>query len=72
MAAITYGVSAPVAEAPAKRKSIWLRIFDAIVEARMRQVQREMAAYRHLMPLELELAGDKITGKNESSLPFVR
>jgi hypothetical protein len=47
MAAATAKAAAPAQ--PAK-KGFWARLFDAFVEARMRQVEREILAYRHLVP----------------------
>jgi hypothetical protein len=51
----------------------WLRrLFVALMEARMRQAEREIARYRHLLPQELEIAGDRLTARNEDELPFGR
>ncbi len=78
MAAITYGAHAPVEQAVKretalkKSKGFWTRFFEAIVEARMKQAEREIALHRHLLPDEFEIAGYKITPKSEDSLPFVR
>ena len=77
MAAITYGTHGATAEkkistTSAKKPGFWSRIWDAMVEARMRQAEREIRQYRHLLPAEFELAGNKIGSKNEDSLPFVR
>lgn len=77
MAAITYGAHAPV-ESAAKRESgvkskgFWTRLYDGIVAARMRQAEREIALHRHLLPAEFEIAGHKVSFKNEDSLPFTR
>ncbi len=73
MAAITYGAHAGV-ERTAKRenKSFLRRFFDAVVEARMKQAEREISLHRHLLPNEFEIAGHKVNFKNEDSLPFVR
>jgi hypothetical protein len=51
----------------------WLRrFFVALMEARMRQAEREIARYRHLLPQELEISGDGLTARNEDELPFGR
>lgn len=68
MAAITYGAGAPAATAkaaakPAATKSFFARMWDAMIEARMRQAMREVALHRHLLPAELEQAGRKLTDK---------
>lgn len=76
MAAITYGAHGATAEkkvsASSAKPGFWSRFWDRIVEARMRQAEREIRMYRHLLPAEFELAGDKIGYKNEDQLPFVR
>ena len=75
MTAITYGAHAP---APATKTEIgaargfWARAWEAFVEARMRSAMREIRMHRHLLPADLEIAGNKITYKNEDQLPFVR
>jgi len=75
MTAITYGaqgrVEAPAKAAP-KGKSLLRRLYDAMIEARMHQAERELSMYRHLLPGEFEIAGYKVNPKNEDSLPFVR
>lgn len=46
--------TAPTAEATPAKRGFFARALDAIVEARMRQVEREMERYRHLIP-QIEL-----------------
>ncbi len=77
MAAITYGSHGATAEkkisaTAAKKPGLLSRFWGAVVEARMRQAEREIRMYRHLLPAEFELAGNKIGYKNEDQLPFVR
>ena len=77
MAAITYGSHGATAEKKmskisANKPGLWSRFWDAIVEARMRQAMREIRLHSHLLPAEYELAGNKISYKNEDQLPFVR
>lgn len=79
MTAITYGattatVSKPVAAtaAPAEAKGFWTRIYDAFVEAQMRRAMREIKMYQHLLPADLEVAGNKISYRTEDQLPFGR
>lgn len=56
MVALTYSEArtaaktAPVAEVAAPRKSFFRRFLDAMIEARMIQAQRELAAFRHVVP----------------------
>ncbi len=79
MTTITYGAAtatrtapaAPTAPAP-KRKSFLARFFEAFTEAQMRRAEREIRMHRHLLPADFELAANKLTRKNEDSLPFVR
>jgi len=49
MTHITYDAAAPAVHVP-ERKSLFARIFDALVEARMQQAHREIARHIHLVP----------------------
>lgn len=40
----------PTAEARPGKRGFFARALDAIIAARMRQVEREMERYRHLIP----------------------
>ncbi len=66
MTAVTYFPKlAPAAAATAKTgKSFWARVWDRIVEARMRQVEREIRMHLSYVPEELL--------KNYRDLPFQR
>ena len=66
MAALTYSPTyAPAAAAAAKTgKSFWARVWDRIVEARMRQVEREIRMHLSYVPEELL--------KNYRDLPFIK
>jgi len=79
MTAITYGAtgaaistSAAAVAAPANRKGFWARVYDAFVQAQMRRAIREIKLHQHLLPADLEIAGNKITYRSEDQLPFVR
>lgn len=77
MAAVTYGAHSAVETAKPRAektngKSVLMRFFEAIAEARLRQAQREIALHRHLLPVDFEIAGHKINERSEDSLPFVR
>lgn len=52
MTAVPYSSKfAPAAAAPAKTgKSFWTRVWDRIVEARMRQVEREIRMHMSYLP----------------------
>ncbi|MBY0531954.1 MAG: hypothetical protein K2P86_08285 [Xanthobacteraceae bacterium] len=64
MTAVTYSPKfAPAAATTAKAgKSFWARVWDRIVEARMRQVEREIRMHLSYVPDELL--------KNYRDLPF--
>ena len=64
--------AAPSRTAAHRRKGLVTRFFDAIQASRMRQAQREVARYRHLMPEEFERAAARLDARSERSLPFVR
>jgi len=74
MAAITYGAHAPAAtvEKTASGRGLLARFWDALIEAQMKRAMRELRMHRHLLPADLEIAGNKISYKNEDQLPFVR
>jgi hypothetical protein len=71
MTAATYAGAAPHA-AGAKRKGLFTRFIAAVQVSRMRQAQREVARYRHLMPEEFERAAARLDARSEQFLPFVR
>jgi hypothetical protein len=66
MAALTYSTTyAPTAAAAAKTgKSFWARVWDRIVEARMRQVEREIRMHLSYLPAE--------TLEHYRDLPFMK
>lgn len=78
MTTITYGAATATRTAPAipatapKRKNFLARFYAALLRSQMRRVEREIRLHRHLLPADYELAGNKLTRKNEDSLPFVR
>ena len=53
----------PAASGPA-RTGLFARLFNAVMEARMRQAMREIAMREHLVPEDLR--------KDLGALPFVR
>jgi hypothetical protein len=73
MVAITYGVARAAVSAAksgetAQRKGFFARLIDAVVEARTRQAEREIALYRyHARAWEREILAAK-----DSELPFGR
>ena len=71
MAAITYGAATP-SRSSAARKGWFRRFIVALQESRMRQAEREIARYRHLVPDELERAALRLDRRSEDGLPFLR
>ncbi len=62
----------PSAIARRSRRQGWLARFLAAVQAsRMRTARAELARHRHLLPAELELAGNRLDARSEHLLPFV-
>jgi hypothetical protein len=75
MSTATLRISTPLPQARTapKKKGLFARALDAMIEARMRQAMREIAYHRHLLPENLlEDAGRKATVRDDSTLPFTR
>ena len=72
MTAIAAGsaVTSIPATARAAQPGLMTRLWAAFVEARMRQADREIALHRHLLPGQLQLAGERLAN-SEKDLPFV-
>jgi hypothetical protein len=65
MTAVTYSPKfAPAAATAKPAASFWTRVWDRIVEARMRQVEREIRMHLSYLPTE--------TLKQYKNLPFQR
>jgi hypothetical protein len=54
------------------RKSWFARFYAALQESRMRTAREVIAQHRHLLPTDLELAGDKLNARNEDLLSVKR
>jgi hypothetical protein len=55
------------------KKGLFARMFDAMVEARMRQAVREIAHHRHLLPEDLlKKYGYEATLENDGAYPLTR
>jgi hypothetical protein len=52
------------------RRSRLARFFALVQESRLRSARAEIARYRHLLPVELELAGNRLDARSEHQLPF--
>jgi hypothetical protein len=54
------------------RRSWLTRVIAAVEDSRMRSARARLAHHRHLLPRELERAGDRVDARNEDHLPFIR
>ena len=79
MNALTYemrSAAAAVASATPRNtatKTIWARLWDALIEARMRQAEREIRMHLHLIPADvLRESGFFANYRNADKLPFVK
>jgi hypothetical protein len=78
MTAVTHDLRIAAATRPSKacrpaKKGFFARVLDAMIESRMRQVEREIRMYTHLVPEDrLAKAGIRATLKNDKELPFVK
>ena len=85
MTTITYGTAPattvviktrPAKTLPAKtlpEKGFWARVYDAIVEARTLQAEREIRNHLYLIPRNvLESSGYRATLSDSKCLPFVK
>lgn len=75
MTAVTFSPKlAPAAKAAAKPKQgFWARVLDRIIEARMRQVEREIRMHLNYVPTKaLEEAGYFARLSTDRDLPFVK
>jgi hypothetical protein len=76
MTALTYDLrkaAASVKAATPAKKGFWARALDALIEARMRQAEREIRLHRHLVPASLlSEVGLKASYKDAGKLPFVK
>ncbi len=74
MTTIMYGSRAPATEVVAiavvERQGLFSRFLRALMASRMRQFEREIVPHRHLLPRELEQAGNRLNSRNEDALPF--
>jgi len=80
MVAVTYGVARvaaaePVAKAArantaAPGKTWFARFMDALVESRMQQTRRELAAHIQLLPYSLDQRGNRLVKISSSDMPF--
>ncbi len=80
MVAVTYNVArVPAvetatkparADSPAPRKSWLIRFFDAIVEARIAQAERQIRMHMHLLAYTLDERGNRLVKTRSGDMPF--
>jgi hypothetical protein len=71
MSAFTYEAENSAAVAP-KRRGLFARMLGALMESRMARAHEGIKHHSHLLPLELEQTGWKLSARSEDSLPFTR
>ena len=72
MSAVAYGPAVGPADVAPAGPSWRVRLVAALQESRRRQAAREIAYCRHLLPAEMEWAGNRISYENDDQLPFIR
>lgn len=82
MVALTYGdarvgtidgapaTAAKTAAPAAPRKAWYVRLFDAMVEARLQQARREIKMYTQLMPYTFDEHGNRKLKTEMNDMPF--
>ncbi len=61
----------PSAVAHRSRQGWLARLLAAVQASRMRTARAELARHSHLLPSELELAGNRLDARSEHRLPFI-
>jgi hypothetical protein len=73
MTAVTYGLAPRAAAKARTEKGFWARAFDRLVEARMRQVERELRTHlRYIPEATLKASGYRASLRDSKELPFVK
>jgi len=72
MSAFSLDLSPPVVARRVHRSSWLARAIAAVEDSRMRSARAELVRHRHLLPGELERAGDRLAARSEDQLPFLR
>lgn len=80
MNALTYEIRSAAAlagvrpvKSATRAKGFWARAWDALIEARMRQAERELRMHLHLIPADvLRESGLLARYKDADKLPFVK
>ena len=72
MSAFSLDLSSPVVTRRVRRRGWLARFITAVEDSRMRSARATLARHRHLLPAELERAGDRLNARSEDQLPFIR
>lgn len=74
MVAVTYNIaraSAAAAKSHTAPRKRWLTpFFEALMEARLRQAQRELARHADLLPYTLDSREDRLVTRSREKMPF--
>ncbi len=71
MSAFNFDLSPPIVARRARRRGWLARLIAAGHASRTRSAQAEIARHRHLLPAELERAGNRLDARSEDRLPFI-
>ena len=72
MSAFSLDLSPPVVTRRVRRRGWLARVIAAIEDSRMRSARAELARHCHLLPGDLERAGNRLSARSEHQLPFLR
>ena len=76
MVAVTYDTGRAAAPTTADKasgqphKSFFMRLAEAIERSQMQRAERDLARYRHLLPLDYELRSGNLVRHSQEKLPF--
>jgi hypothetical protein len=73
MVAVTYGtarVAAPAVVEVKTGKGFFARFLAAIERSQLQRAERDLARYRHLLPLSHELRSGELVPHSQDKLPF--
>ena len=72
MSVLSLELSPSVVARRARGGGWFWRFLAALHKARMQRAREVVAQHRHLLPSDLELAGDMLNARSEDQLPFGR
>jgi len=72
MSAFSLDLGSPSITRRVRRRGWLARVLAAVQASRMRSARAELARHRHLLPDDLQRAGDRLDWRSEDQLPFGR